>query len=222
MARTFELSGPPFEVRLAMADYRSPPLFSQRVLVFQLPENHDHERLVEILRQGLQETIDAVPILASESHPVPEGFKGKRGVRRGSAKLTIKDLSSDIDYNELAAADFPRDKLLPADICPVSAVANPGQSNIGCHLQANFIRDGLLLVCCINHLIMDGTAITAVLKILANRCGRAQERGGEINSRPLLNLSPNAMSRSPLYKRASEPLVAKIWPQIVLENPYVS
>jgi len=222
MTRTFELSGPSFDVGLAMADYRSPPLFSQRVLIFRLPEDHDHEHLVEVLRQGLQETVDAVPILASESYPILEGFKGNRGVRRGLAKLTVKDLSGRIDYDELAAADFPRNKLSPADICPVGAVANPGKSNIGCHLQANLIRGGLLLVCCVNHLLMDGTAITAVLEILANRCVRAQEEGDAVKSRPLLPLSPNAMDRSPLYKRASEPSVAKIWPQTVLEHPYVS
>lgn len=161
------LSGPPFECVFSAVDQVTPPIYSRRVLIFSRQDD-DPTEATHALKRGLQRTIDEFPPLAGQMGYSPTGWT----VKNGQARLRIKAV--DMDFAELARSRFDEAMLAADLISSVPTLADPETEWHACRIQANFIREGLLLVISINHTTMDGFGITKVVQALARNCG-AQE-----------------------------------------------
>lgn len=161
--RDFEISGPPFDIKLSLVDKVAPPVYSRRILIFSRTD-YDRERATLALKAGLQSTVNEIPILAGQMGLIPAGWI----VKNGQALLRIRDV--DMSYSELQSTDFSETMLLPEVLSSVPTIMDPENQWNVCRIQANFIHGGLLLVISINHTTMDGYGITKVIEALARNC----------------------------------------------------
>ncbi|KAL2055548.1 hypothetical protein ABVK25_004356 [Lepraria finkii] len=149
---------------------------SPRILVFSLPQNSDNAEIVSILQDGVQETINQFPVLAGSCTQPPQPRNGEKqeGLRyhnEGEAHLRVKDLSVKYDLEKLRKSHFSQEKLLPEDLCPTPGFDYPAIRPLELFsVQANFVKNGPLLVVCMYHSICDSVSQFHVTEMLASQC----------------------------------------------------
>jgi hypothetical protein len=187
MNTTFAIQCPPFEVILSHWDRILPPIHTKRILFFSLPNDASKQQITEYLRIAWHYTIQRVPILAGSVVPLPEDQGGRPWIKtiipKGAARLTVKDLSSELSFAELEEANFSQHLLDTELLCPLPEHGYFTDDPIDvCQFQANFIKGGLLLVTSIIHNASDGKGVTEVTEIFAKELRKAQagERTGDL------------------------------------------
>ena len=167
------------EPRVSSLEQASPPYWNRSLYCFKLHSDYKQEEIIDILREALKATFSDLPVLTGQMVPVDdEKQPGKKDViPGGNEELFVKDLtSSSLDYDHLRANRFPLSNFddetfwatpcfpsSPGDRCPVFAA------------QANFIKGGWLLGISFWHLIMDGSALAIILRVLAQNCLLVQD-----------------------------------------------
>lgn len=203
---THYITGPPAHFDLIYSDVWLPPLYSRRILCFQLPQESTHEIALEILKRGVQSLVDGTPVLGGQVVFVPgeereDGVPWK-AIRPGKGiELVVKDLrhhhhssgttnengtKNDEEpfptYAELESTNFPitafKDSILVPVPVPIMPLPLPQTV-----LQANLIEGGLLLCVCMAHELTDGNGMNAIMLALGEQCKHASESEGELEPR---------------------------------------
>ncbi|KAK3171121.1 hypothetical protein OEA41_003205 [Lepraria neglecta] len=197
--------------------------------LFCLKRNSDKAEIVSILQDGVQETINQFLDLASSCTQPPQPRNGEKqiGLRyhdKGEAHLRVKDLSVKYDIEELRESHFSQEKLLPEDLCPTLGFDHPAMRPLKLFsVQANFVKNGLLLIVCMYHSICDSVGQFHVTEMLASQCNAIGQRKATSPSSSLkLAFSANQFDRSRLFHLfhgAPKSDVAKLSSYIVLPVP---
>lgn len=178
---------------------------SPRILVFSLPQNSDNAEIVSILQDGVQETINQFPVLAGSctQPPLPRNGEKQGGLRyhnEGEAHLRVKDLSVKYDLEKLRKSHFSQEKLLPEDLCPTPGFDYPAMRQLELfNVQANFVKNGPLLVVCMYHSICDSVSQFHITEMLASQCNAIQSASARLPARrpPSNSPSPPTSSTAP-------------------------
>jgi Transferase family len=205
-------SSPMLTFPLTPLDQLPPRLYIRLILSFPLQPSSDRDRVVEVLRYGLKQTITDIPYLTGKVCLRDDGERsGRMEIRRqlrDRVDLQVKDLTvpnsgwASGSYDELHAKHMPP-SLLDGDVLsPVMLFPDQNMPASMMAAQANFIPGGLLLCVAIHHSITDGVGMATVLKTWANWCRRGPDSGYIYGSEPEFPIS--ALDRSPLMKGLAE------------------
>lgn len=178
MDQTFSIPCPGFDVTLSKWDETFMPYHTKRILFFKLDSIESNKvqqtQIVEQLHAAFKSTVQKLPFLAGSIVPF-SAEQGGRPWRRnlvpqGAAHLVIKDLSAELSYEKLEAANFSANLLDTDTICPLPQVVYMQEEPVDvCRFQANFIEGGLLLVASVIHVVCDGNGVTQVIKMFAEQ-----------------------------------------------------
>ncbi|KAM7199963.1 putative enoyl hydratase isomerase family protein [Rhypophila sp. PSN 637] len=159
------ISGPDFDVTFSAVDQAVPGIYSGRVLIFKRTEG-DNDAAAAAIRDGLQKTVDEVPVLAGEmtyDQPV------RWGIKKGNLFLRFKQLP-ELVYDELEATNFS-EKHFPSElVSSVPTLMEAHGERHSCRIQTNFITGGVLLVISVHHLVADGWGVTKIIEKIAQNC----------------------------------------------------
>ena len=180
MDESFAIQCPPFSVQLSHWDKRMTPMYSKRVLCFPLPKSsiEQNAHIVRLLLAALRSTVGELPFLAGSIVPFSKDQPWLHDLHpQGAAYLEIKNLSREINYEDLREAQFSSLLIDTEQLCPLpeAVYIRAGPIDV-CRLRANFVDGGLLLVVSIVHTVCDGRGITDVLNIFADKLRKAQIR----------------------------------------------
>ncbi|KAL6712720.1 hypothetical protein ACLMJK_009743 [Lecanora helva] len=199
MERTYEIPCPPFDLGLSVWDKRFAPLYSKRVLCFALPENNkeSNAKITQLLVEALRNTVEELPFLAGSIVRPNKAIPWLHDIRaEGATRLEVRDYTQEISFADLHKDHFPSASLNSQKLCPFPrAVYNRDEDHPAdvCRLRANFVDGGLLLVISIVHTVCDGSAITAVLELFADKFRKAQT--GELAP----HATSNGHTAKPIY-----------------------
>ena len=198
--QTDRFSGPDFNIKPTAVDQRSSKIYLKQVLILPLPQPQEHEKISEILREAMQATVKEIPCLAAQ---VVTKENGQRALDPGSAQLVIKDLTKDIKFADLKAANFAQELLDPNVLLPIEQFYFVDSPLDVFKVQANFIQGGLLLSIAVHHFATDASGVSTVVRALASQCRRAQFPQNVIDGLSekieSFKLSPRKFDRSPFY-----------------------
>lgn len=187
---TYHIAGPAPKLELVYSDVWLPPLYSRRILCFELPSNSSHEKALGCLKRALQSLVDGTPELGAQVVVLPaqngekapwRGFEGSQGI-----KLIVKDLRQDFPaFADLEAGGFPvaafKDRLLVP--VPVKIQPDPNAEMV---VQATLIEGGLLLAVCLCHNLTDGNGMNAIMIALGEQCKLAAGLEGPLDPRRMM------------------------------------
>lgn len=160
-----------------------PKGYLRYVFLFQLSENYDLERVVDVLKAGYNTAKNRISVIGCEA--VPDADSKQAGVLKlqrlqdgDMEDIIVKDLraqgSFSETYGELKSKNFPVSAFDAEILCRRSVWALPGEKLPISLVQANFIEGGLILTWCILHMVGDGTSFYVWAKVWAEECRRAQ------------------------------------------------
>ena len=177
---------------LSPLDHLAPHHHVPKLLYF--ASTSDPSTITATLRDALEKTIAALPIIAGTVSPTQHdrhlGFLAVQAPFCGvDGILSVNDISDEYDFDELRRKHFPTDAI-PSDLITPDSL---GKSNQVMFAQANLLRGGVLLVFAIYHCVMDETGLFNVIKVWSEYC-----RGG--NGMDLVH--PDWFDREPLRRGA--------------------
>ncbi|KAJ4147497.1 hypothetical protein LMH87_002010 [Akanthomyces muscarius] len=171
--QTFSIPCPGFNVKLSHWDRTFVPYHTKRILFFQLDVDEDRAKITKQLHAAFHNTVQKLPFLAGSIVPFTAEEGGRPWLRnlipKGAAHLVVKDLSADLSYTKLEAANFSQSLLDTDKLCPLPQVAYVQEEPVDvCRFQANFVEGGLLLVASVIHIVCDGNGVTQTIRIFAD------------------------------------------------------
>lgn len=198
--QTYRFSGPHFDIKSTAVDQRSSRIYLKQILILSLPQPQKHEEISRILQEAMQATVEEIPCMAAQ---VVTKEKGQRALDPGSAQLVIKDLTNEIDFADLKAANFAQELLDPNVLLPVDQFYFVDSPLDVFKVQANFIKGGLLLSVAVHHFATDASGVSTVVRTLASQCRRAQQPQNGVNGlsekMETSRLSSQKMDRASFY-----------------------
>ena len=160
---------------LSPQDHVAPRAHTIKVLYFPVP-NARATLVAAALKSSLKRTMDALSILSGSIQ------RGKHPPRADSLCVgepwnTVDDIfrindltQSGLDYTELRNQHFPLKAFREYDMVSRSVQGSSGVQTPVIMVQANLVRDGMILVIALHHSCMDGLGFIAVTEIWAKFC----------------------------------------------------
>ena len=193
------------EPRISALEQASPPYWNRSLYCFKLSPDYKQEEITAILREALKATFSDLPVLTGQLIPVDdEKQPGKKDVvPGGNEELFVKDLtSSSLEYDHLKANQFPLSTFDDETFWATPCLPGPGDKCPVFAAQANFIKGGWLLGISFWHLIMDGSALAIILRVLSQNCLLVQKPSGKGQARS--KLSGDIYNKSRLHESGPE------------------
>lgn len=170
-------------IRLNALDHLPPANYSHSILYLSLSSGTSPKQAFEVLQQGLLRTFEQLPWLSGKVQPVSPDDTASLEIRYSSTEafqynepyqLKYHELGDDVPYEELRESAFhptafPDESLTWAPFVP--DVKNGTEVFVS---QANFLPGACLLASAMCHVVGDGVAVNAVLKIWSENCERLQ------------------------------------------------
>ena len=158
---------------LSPLDHLAPHHHVPKLLYF--ASSSDPSIIITTLRDALEKTIAALPIIAGTigptRHDYHQGFLAVQSPYCGIDDiLSVNDISDRYDLDELRVMHFPTDAI-PTDLITPPRLGKSAQVMFA---QANLLRGGVLLVFAIHHCVMDETGLFNVIRVWSEYC-----RGGD-------------------------------------------
>lgn len=199
--KSYEFSGPPYEIPSTAVDHRSSGIYLEQILCISLPQPQDNVGSTRILCEAMQATVDEIPILATEI--IDSKVGGLRSLKPYTALLNVKDLThvKELDYSTLKRSNFEQ-KALDADLLlPLHRFSYGAEATRTFAAQANYVKGGLLLAFGIHHFAMDATSDSFVARVLAANCKRLNNTRNGIALEPqsYYHLSDRKFDKKPFY-----------------------
>ena len=173
----------PDSVRLSPLDNIMPRIHIPKLLIF--PSN-DPSATASSLRAGLEQLLNALPVLSGVITSMPESaHKGAQHIvgpwKSIEEIFSTKDLtdSDDWDYELLKKEKFPYKKFDPVTLLPISKMAGPSLDVLA--IQANLVRNGVILTFCLHHGFADESGMATVASLWARAC-RGENVIGQVKS----------------------------------------
>lgn len=148
-------------------------IYTQLTLCFPIPHDTETTRseVLADLNRGLSQLAADFPWTAGQVSRGEDGvFRIRPSQQHLTSRLVVKDFRNDAafpDWDELQANGFPFRSLDEDVIAPCSTVVDPGACLAVLLVQANFIRNGLLLTVNAQHGSMDMAGLGQVIALLA-------------------------------------------------------
>lgn len=158
-----------YQYQLDVSGRQTRSIFTQICLCFSLHDTVSRNSIIETLNDGLNMLGESVPWIAGQVVQDVHGwpFVTTSSRHRG---VVVNDLSSSLCMQELRSTSFPMSALDEGDLCPVRTLPEPMDEWPVFLVQANFIRDGLLLTCTLQHQVGDMTALGQVMSLFHKAC----------------------------------------------------
>lgn len=156
-----------------------PRYYVSKLFLFPSSQSVATTDTIEALKDGLEKTVQALPLLAGTVHEIqPATDQEQRGRlcvlppwHKMSDMFSVEDLTNNraLDYSDLRAAGFPIHKLDAATLLPQETQLGP---NARCVMlvKVNKIKGGLIVVHSLSHGFMDGGGMAVVVKVWAAFC----------------------------------------------------
>lgn len=148
------------------------------LLCFVMPEKADKSRVIEMLQNGLSETVKQMPFLSGR---VYEGRGARNEVevlfRRGdNVKLRIRD-DPMVSYAELREKKLPPSMLKDEVLSPMPNMPDPAKKwQPVIAAQATFVKGGVFLCLCFHHSVGDGVGFGTFVQLLGKNCSGVHDR----------------------------------------------
>jgi trichothecene 3-O-acetyltransferase len=150
-------------------------------LFFSLNENYSLATVEASLQDALRRLADAFPFLAGQVvwEDASDGSSGIPRIRpyRDTIELLTNDLRGNVDFPSMAKlrhANYPASMLDPTILGPAVALDwTMDQTNMTAPvlvLQANFVKDGVILMFSANHTTTDMTGLGGIIQHFAKAC----------------------------------------------------
>lgn len=177
------MTSPEESIRLNALDHLPPANYSHSILYLSLNSGSSPKQAFEVLHRGLLRTFEQLPWLSGKVQPVSPDDTASLEVRysstqafedKGPYQLKYHELGDDVSYEELRESafhptTFPDESLTWAPFVP--DVKNGTEVFVA---QANFLPGACLLASAMCHVVGDGVAVNAVIKIWSENCERFQ------------------------------------------------
>jgi len=166
-------------LQLSLLEQSNPRGWVRALFFFKSLSHVEPGETVELLREGLKPTLQAIPSLACEIVPCDDGKKptGKIALKHGDfGSLIVKDLrGTGLDYEELQERNFPQSRLEPASLCARGVFPLPNEQQPVFVPQLNIIDGGFILTLHSHHTVFDAQGINEVLRVWAQNCHHLQD-----------------------------------------------
>ena len=201
------LSGP--TIPLSPLDQVVPRLFISLCLCFPYDETTDKNRTVSVLKEGLRQTITALPFLAADLVSTKEGrveLAPGHGVLFIVKDLTKRSPAWHQSYTELDAKKMPLSEQDYIILAPDGREDAAGGRAPVMAVQVNFIQGGLLLCAKFQHSVLDGAAVSVIFRAWARNCrewpkGKLAEGSSAANTMPKEpEVTPESLDKSALLE----------------------
>jgi hypothetical protein len=174
----FFFPGPDFDFDFAVNDALIFNLYSYRILVFKIDSPSGHVATTTILKKGLQNLVERCPPLGGMVVSIENKSGKQHGWKKAQPgpgiKLVVRDLRSELDYQDLEARDFPTEAFKCEEVVPISPAPIMEGDAPGSVFQYTWIKGGALLTVGIDHPIADGNGMNTIMGMLAEECKRAE------------------------------------------------
>ncbi|KAG0160288.1 Transferase [Penicillium digitatum] len=180
-------------IHLSPMDNVMPRFYARLIFAFRCSSNHDHQKIRDLLEQGLRRTSADIPSVAGKvfTRPVTPDRAGQLEMRvHPSYCPTVHAREfSELDYDELLDEGLPQDILDPNILFPVIGAPDSEQGAPAFLAQANFVTGGLLLAVGLYHSVIDGTSGVWLAKKWAEHTRHLQS---VTEDRALLEIMPRS------------------------------
>lgn len=162
----------PSSFLLAPLDNGITRIYVPKLLFFPEPVDSDVFAVIDLLRQGLSRTLEAMPLLSGTLQVVDH--KGALCVTAPWATVDeifkVNDLRDEggPGYQSLRDKRFPL-KDLDASLLPLASMTKSEKTVM--LVQMNIIKGGFIMTLCLHHSFTDGNGTSAIAKVWAAFCG---------------------------------------------------
>lgn len=192
------------------------PMTAIPALLFFPIKPKDIGRAIKAFSDGLQATLQTIPLLTGTIDAVPDGTQqGTLAItspwRKGQDLFTIKDSrhNSKYSYSELRKKGFPPSAFPVRDFTSLEFIVSSNSPVM--YVQATLIQGGLVLAPGIHHCFVDGTGHAAILRLWAALCRgekvKQEKLSDQLCREPLLaNLPTLSLEEFPEFTYLRKPV----------------